>query len=345
MPKSINYKANSIVYFKGDMNESIYVLKSGRVVLKYNDIETGQEINDLIQTGEFFSVKSSLGKYPKEETAVVTQDALVLIFTVPEFEQLAMSNTRIIMKMLRVFSNQLRRIHKQVSNLLSTGKQENPETGLFRIGDYYLKHNKLSQSLYAFRRYLTYYPSGQFAAKATENIQRIEAGLQSGGGIPGGVSPAGGFGGASGGGTFAPASGSSTASVNTSQGLSEAAKVYYNAISLFSQQKYAEALSEFRKITQTSDDPEYLAKSFFEIGRCFFSVNDYDKTIAHYTGMIQKYPKHPDLLEALYYVGASYEKKGEKDKAKSFFSKILTMAEEGSPVQRKARRALKGLEE
>ena len=47
-PKAANYKANSIVYFKGDLNERIYLLKAGKVVLKYNDIETGQEMQDLM---------------------------------------------------------------------------------------------------------------------------------------------------------------------------------------------------------------------------------------------------------------------------------------------------------
>ncbi|MBI9104747.1 MAG: tetratricopeptide repeat protein [Spirochaetales bacterium] len=328
MPKSVQYNANSIVYFKGDTNENVYILKTGRVSLKYNDIETGQEINDLIQTGEFFSVKSSLGKYPKEETAVVLQDSQLIVFSVPEFEQLAMANTRIIMKMLRVFSNQLRRIHKQVQNLLSSGEQQKPEEGLLSIGEYYLKSGKLPQSLYAFRRYLTYYPDGKYAAEATDNIQNIEARLQTGGG------------GAHTSSNFASSSSSGTAS----SGLSDVAKSYYNAVSLFSQQKYGDALVQFRKISQEGGDQEYLAKSLFEMGRCYFSLNDFDKCISHYTGMIQKYPKHPDIVEALYYVGASYEKKDVTDKASSFYKKILTMAEDGSPIQRKATRALKGLE-
>ncbi len=327
MPKSVQYKANSIVYFKGDITEYVYILKSGRVALKYNDIETGQEINDLIQTGEFFSVKSSLGKYKKEETAVVLQDAELIVFSVPEFEHLAMANTRIIMKMLRVFSNQLRRIHKQVQNLLSSGEQQKPETGLFSIGDYYLKHGKFPQALYAFRRYLTYYPTGQYAAEATDNMQSIEARIQSGGQSSGSE------------GFHSSSSGSSTSS-----SLSDVAKSYYNAVSLFSQQKYNDALNEFRKISQDGGDKEYLAKSLFEIGRCFFSLNNFDKCISHYTGMIQQYPKHPDIVEALYYVGASYEKKGTLDKAGSFYNKIMSMAEDGSPIQRKAKRALNGLE-
>jgi hypothetical protein len=42
LPKSAFYKTNSIVYFKGDTSEKVYILKTGKVNLKYNDIETGQ---------------------------------------------------------------------------------------------------------------------------------------------------------------------------------------------------------------------------------------------------------------------------------------------------------------
>lgn len=323
MPKAVQYKANSIVYFQGDNNENVYILKSGKVNLRYNDIETGQEINDMIQTGEFFGVKSALGKYPREETALVLQDSAMLVFTVPEFEQIALNNTRIIMKMLRIFSNQLRRIHKQVRNLISSGEQVNPETGLFRIGEYYMNRSNFKQALYAFRRYLTYYPAGKYASEATEQLQKAESRLQAGEGRSLSSSSA-------------PASGKQ---------MSDTAKSYYNAVSMFSQQKLPEALKEFKAIVNDSGSAEYTAKAHFEIGRCFFGLNDFDRCIQHYTGMIQKYPKHPDLVEALYFVGNCYEKKGDMAKAGSFYKKILAMASEDTPVSRKAKRALDGLKE
>ena len=83
-----------------------------------------------------------------------------MAFTPAEFEQLAAKNTRIITKMLKVFSNQLRRIHKQVQNLLVSDAQVNPETGLYQIGEYYLKNKRYGQALHAYKRYLVYYPSG-----------------------------------------------------------------------------------------------------------------------------------------------------------------------------------------
>ena len=338
-PKAVNYKANSIVYFKGDINERIYILKAGKVVLKYNDIETGQEMQDLIQMGEFFGVKSSLGKSPREETAVVLQDSSMVTFSVPEFEQVAMANTRIIMKMLKVFSTQLRRIHKQVRNLLSTGEQVNPETGLYSIGDYYMKCRKYSQALYAFRRYLTYYPSGKHASEASENIQVAERYTQSGQSASTGA------------GDFtAPAAPSGPKPPpprpqSPSQGreMSDDAKLYYNAVSLFSQQKYEDAMNEFKTLVNNAGDREYGIKSLFEIGRCHYSLEDYDTCIKHFTTMIQKYPKHPELVDSLYYLGVCNEKNGDKTKAESFYKKILAMSSEDMPVHRKARKALRNI--
>lgn len=337
-PKAANYKANSIVYFKGDINERIYILKSGKVVLKYNDIETGHEMQDLIQTGEFFGVKSSLGKYPREETALVMQDSAMVAFSVPEFEQVAMANTRIIMKMLKVFSTQLRRIHKQVRNLISTGEQVNPEEGLYSIGNYYMKSRKYSQALYAFRRYLTYYPSGKHASEATENIQVAERYTQSGGAEPAAAPQSASTG-------AGAAEASTPRSQGTSQGkeMSDGAKMYYNAVSLFSQQKYEEAMDEFKEIVNSAGDREYGIKSLFEIGRCLYSLQNYDGCVKHFTTMIQKYPKHPELVDSLYYLGVCNEQRGEKTKAESFYKKILSMVSEDMPVHRKARKALRNL--
>ena len=333
MPKPVRYKANSIVYFKGDLNESVYILKSGSVILKYQDIETGQELQDIISTGEFFGVKSALGKYPREETAFVVKDAEMLLFTVPEFEAVVMQNTRIIMKMLKVFSNQLRRIHKQLSNLISTGEDEDPETGLFKIGTYYQKVGKNVQALYAFRSYLTYYPSGKYVSEANENLQRVEILVQN---APRqsvaspSVSPS----------ASAPSSGGNVGGGT----MSDTAKEYYKGVNLFSQEQYSEALNVFKTVIVSGGDSEFQAKAQFEVGRCLFSMNNFDTCIKHFSAMIQKYPKHPDMLEALFCVGNCYCKKGDNAKAAGFYKKVLTMAEERTPIHRKAGKALDGLE-
>ncbi len=335
MPKPIQYRANSIIYFKGDASEKIYILNSGKISLNYIDIETHMEVHDLIKMGEFFGVKSALGRYPREETAVVLQDSSVMAFTVPEFESLAMKNTRIITKMLKVFSNQLRRIQRQVQNLLAGGEQVNPETGLYKIGEYYFKNKRYAQALHAFKRYLVYYPSGAFARDVSQKTATAEdfVSRYGQGAVPAAVpaSPAQSW------------AGGGVKAAGGEGGLSDAAQQYYNGVSLVSQEKYAEAFKVFKKILESAD-AEYAGKAEFEMAKCLYYLKQLDSCIKTFTGIVQKFPKHPELKEALYFIGKSHEEKGDTGKAAGLYKKILTMPPEDDPVSRRAKKALKAIE-
>ncbi len=330
VPKAMHYKANSVIYFKGDTADRIFILKAGRVSLNSNDIETGQEVHDYIQTGEFFGVKSALGKYPREENAVVLSDTDVLTFSVSEFEQLVSQNTRIIMKMLKVFSNQLRRIHAKVSNLLAEEQME-PEEGLFRNGQYFMKKKQYHHALYAFNKYLTYYPSGRFheeanrlARTAEEYAQRYGEGK---GPAPEGVG------------------GGEVSKPQTGKSLSDSARRYYEAVSMLGRQEYQQALEAFKEIVKSADEQEYIVKSLFEIGRSLFYMKHYDAAIKHFTQFLQKYPKASELPDALFYIGQSYQENGDGDRADTFYKKILSLPDIDAGLRRKVNKAIRALEE
>jgi CRP-like cAMP-binding protein len=322
MSKALQYRSGSVVYFQGDAADKIFILQSGLLNLTYQDIETGKDVHDPVQPGEFFGVKSALGKYPREENAmVISQSATIMVLTVQEFESLAMANTRIIMKMLRVFSNQLRRIHRQVTSLMEKEEQQNPEQGLFNVGEYYLKNHRFLQAKYIFSRYLTYYPSGANAPGAAKNLEIAEIALRKGEGAK-----------------------AATAPQPKPEEISDTAKAYYDAVSFISQQKYQQAYLTFKKIIDAKQDPQYVAKSIYEIGRCLFMLGKYDDCISHFSGMIVSYPKHPDLGEALFFIGQSYEMLGKKDKAATFYRKLLSMIpDEDDVVNIKTKKALQAL--
>lgn len=342
-PKAVQYRANQYIYFKGDQSERIFLLNSGKVSLSYVDIETGQEVRDLIKVGEFFGVKSALGRYIREETALVLQDAAAMVFSVPEFEQVASKNTRIITKMLKVFSNQLRRIHRQVQNLMVSDEQVNPETGLYKIGEYYMNNKRYGQALHAYKRYLVYYPSGAYAADVTNKIIQAEEFVSRyGSGTPASAPSA----------SSAPSPtgarpqplGAGQAPSATGE-LPDLAQAYYNAVSLISQEKYAEAYKAFKKMLEAGADPEYSSKAEFEMAKCLFYLRQYDNCIKSFSAIVQKFPKHPDMKDALFFVARSYEEKGDKAKAGGLFKKIISMGTDEDPVVRKVKKALRALEE
>ena len=322
----MQYQAKSIIYFEGDVSEKIYILQSGKLCLNYIDIETGQENREMVKTGEFFGVKSAMGRYPREETVDVLTASTVVVFSVPEFENLFQNNIRISMQMLKVFSNQLRRIHRNVKNLLAYDEQTDPEKGLFNIGEYYYKNKRYKQALYAFRRYLTYYPTGIYQSQATQYIGKTESFIQG-----------------------MPVDERVSVTENPAQKTvprteKDDSRIFFEGMNCFSQEDYENALQAFRKIVTGYQTSEHYPKALFETGRCLFHLAQYDNCMKHFTALIQKMPKHPDIVEALLYLGLSCEAKGDNSKAGSFFNKILTMGDNNSQAIRKAKQAIKRIE-
>jgi CRP-like cAMP-binding protein len=170
------YKSQAIVYFDGDKSDTIFILKKGKVLLTYFKPETGEEIKEEVNPGEFFGVKSALGKYPREETAQTVGESTVLILSPADFEKLVLGNVQVVKKMLRVFSNQLRRIGRAVREVMGESNSVDPVQELYKIAEHYLANNRIEQALYAYKKYMEHYPDGANAADAMKKIRDIESG-------------------------------------------------------------------------------------------------------------------------------------------------------------------------
>jgi TolA-binding protein len=341
-PRAINYKAGSIIYFTGDSADSVYLLKEGKVNLVSNDLETGIEITDVISTGEFFGVKSGLIKYSREETARTVANSTVIEFSGNDFEALIAKNTSIILKMLKVFSNQLRRIGKQVQSIVGNKTSSNPAEDLFQIGNYYLKNKKYKQAITVYKRYLQYYPGGEFKAYANDRLKLAEGALSSYG-EGGGPTPV----------LEEVVSESSkpnrseefinpqtVENVQDKKYSSEEERVFYKGISLVSQNKYMEAINEFRKVMAMGND-ELKTQANFEIGKCHYSMGKYNDCIQYFSDFIRRFTTFSKIAEVFYLIGMSYYKTGNKQTAMNFFERALSSSNENEEIYRKAKKVIK----
>jgi TolA-binding protein len=249
----------------------------------------------------------------------------VISFSVPEFENLALSNNNLIMKMLKVFSNQMRRTHRQVASLMKDEKSQNPEVGLFSTGEYYLKNKRYAYAKHIFNHYLIYYPNGKFAAKVTANLGIIE--------------------------TYIAKYGDGSAKnpfdeddLELQEEGSDISKQYSDALDLILQGKYMNACQAL-KVIADENDIDFTPKSMFEIGHCMFLMEKYEECILYYMRMISQYPEHPSLVEVLFFMGQSHEKCGRKDQSASFYKKALSLIDDkNGAVYQKIKHALKVLE-
>ncbi len=166
MPAIKEYSKGSVIYFEGDKSRYIYLLQSGNVILIYKSLDETKEEKYHVKTGEFFGVKSALGKYPREETAQVLGGARLIIFTPEEFQQLSLKNPRLVLQISKVFSKELREIHSKIREILRLDRIKDPEYELMNVGESFYVSGNIEHAQYVFEKYLNYYPEGKFKERA-----------------------------------------------------------------------------------------------------------------------------------------------------------------------------------
>lgn len=158
MPTVKQYTKGSIPYFAGDQDERIFILQQGLVILTSVDPETGKTNTEQVRPGEFFGVKSALGHFPREETATVLAESVTVVLSIAEFEQLFSNNKQIIMKMLRVFSNQLRQIHRKTESILNN-VPEDPQSGMLSVAKSFYEDDEFSSCCDICIKFLKRFPT------------------------------------------------------------------------------------------------------------------------------------------------------------------------------------------
>ncbi len=314
MPKAVQYSANSVIYFSGDFDARVYLLHSGHIALNSLDIETGAQITEYIKTGEFFGVKSALGNYPREESAMVLTDALVYTFSVAEFESFAQTNTRIILQMLKVFSIQLRNIHHQLESLMDSKQQTNNEDGLFTVATAFYKSQHYQAAAQVAARYRALYPKGKHLAAIGPIIANSTQ--MAGRSFGEARQP---------GNDNVPPGGPSGTSQPEPQSDNSVELTFQLAEDLAKQQKWADAYKQYHTIVELKQGPNIEA-AYLGAARCLYKQAEYVRCIQLGTGFITQFPKSLKLAEILMFLGLCYQGMERPDKALPFYDKALTMA-------------------
>lgn len=326
-----NYKAGSIVYFEKDRAEDIYVLQNGRVILTYMSVDSKMEIKEDVKLGEFFGVKSALGRYPREETAQVIGGASILVFKLADFEVFVANKTHLILKMMKVFSSQLRQIHGKVrENLGQFGDQKSPAFELMNVAEVFHKTGNYEHAIYAYNKYIAHYPSGPYASRAQELAKVAAKGSMFPSNMPElvyeverrGESPRPA--------TISPANPAATST--RIQALSSDLSIsdsITEADDLYDSEEYQSALDAYKPLLTmppaSPGDDKLIERAYFSFGMCQLKLQLWDLAYASLSNYVKKYPKGERVKEAIYNLGFISESKGEKDKAIMLYTKVTSL--------------------
>lgn len=322
MPKAITYKSNSVVYFAGDFDDRVFLLQTGSIALTSVDIETGEQVTNYIKEGEFFGVKSALGNFAREDNAIVLTNSVCLAFQVQEFESFAQSNSRIILQMIKVFSKQLRSIHKKLASLLDSTEEVEPEDGLFSVISTFYNSQHYDAATQVCIRYIQDYPQGKYRndiIKILQNAKNMQ-GHSFGVNLTQNDGPkivsAG------------PESFSNMQATSTSMPMTSSAQEAYKlAQKMFENGNASEAYKKFQEVIEATDVSEDIkVDSYIKAGRSLFDSGDYSRSIQLLIDFIRKFQKSPRIVEALVYVGLCYERMDKKADAATFYERALSYA-------------------
>lgn len=183
MPKATVYNKGSIIYFDGEKDERIFILQRGTIMLTSIDIETKRSSAVLLKEGEFFGIKSALGKCPREETVTVVEQATCIVLTVPEFERFFSTNKPLIMKMLRIFSKELKMVHKKTSGILKLNDGKPSEAisvddGLYDVAKSFFEEEKWQSCLDACTRLIKESESYRRNSEIVQMVKKCTAQVQ-----------------------------------------------------------------------------------------------------------------------------------------------------------------------
>ena len=314
------YKNGSIVYFENEKSENIYVLQKGRVVLTSKSIDGKDEISEDAKLGEFFGVRSALGRFPREETAQVVGGASLLVFKVNEFEAYAIHKPNLMMKMMKVFSNQLRQFHYKVRENLGQHRDiKSPAFELINVGEVYHKLGEKEHAWFAYDKYIVHYPEGTYIERAKQLFELA----QNGGDYPEDMEPL----------MYEPEKkSSSTNSINIKE-------IYKQAEALRNESNIAESIKLYKTISEVRnpsdmEESKIIEASLFYLADGLESLDKTEDAIQVFSSFPTRFPKAEKIKESIYRLALLNEKINNKEKAVSLYKKVITLPPDDEITQK-----------
>lgn len=109
--------AGQVLFREGDSGKEMFVIQSGKVRLS-RTIRGVEKLLAEIGAGEFFGEMSIINDKPRTATAVVLEDAQLLVLDPKTFEAMIKANTEIAVRMIKKLAKRLDDANAQIENLM-----------------------------------------------------------------------------------------------------------------------------------------------------------------------------------------------------------------------------------
>ena len=111
------FPKGTILFKEGEPGKEMFVLQSGKVAIskKVRDVE---KVLAILGPGEFFGEMAIIANKPRNASAIVSEDAKLLVIDPKTFEGMIRGNSEIAVRMIKKLSDRLSEADAQIENLL-----------------------------------------------------------------------------------------------------------------------------------------------------------------------------------------------------------------------------------
>ena len=113
------FPKGTVLFREGDPGKEMFVLQSGRVAITKH-VRDVEKVLAILGPGEFFGEMAIISNRPRNATALVQDDAKLLVIDPRTFEGMIRGNAEIAVRMIKKLAERLSEADTQIENLLHT---------------------------------------------------------------------------------------------------------------------------------------------------------------------------------------------------------------------------------
>ena len=176
--KTVSFRAGAYVYVEEQTDSSsFYIVRQGSLI-EENPLNNLTQENDLIiKTGDFFGVLECMSRRARLSSVQALEDTILIIVRFDQFETLITQMAPVAMKIIRLFSQRLRKYNTTLTQLTldSSAKVEiNTPTNLIKLGEYYQSIGQTNIAGYAFDHFLKNFPNDSFVPEVQTRFDKLK---------------------------------------------------------------------------------------------------------------------------------------------------------------------------
>jgi CRP-like cAMP-binding protein len=111
------FSQGTVLFREGEPGKEMFVLQSGKIAISKR-VRDNDKVLALLGPGEFFGEMAIIANRPRNATAVVEEDAKVLVIDPKTFEGMIRGNSEIAVRMIKKLADRLSEADAQIENLL-----------------------------------------------------------------------------------------------------------------------------------------------------------------------------------------------------------------------------------